>query len=158
NLTHTYPADVDVLLVGPSGQKAMIFSDVGGGGDINNVNLTFSDAAAAALTASGQIASGTYKPSNVEPGEKGELDTFSAPAPAGPYTSPLNVFNGQPANGVWSLYAVDDGPGDQGSIGSWSLSITYVGTGSQAPTISDIPDQSTSTGTPTPAIAFTVND
>ncbi|HXJ72237.1 MAG TPA: proprotein convertase P-domain-containing protein, partial [Candidatus Dormibacteraeota bacterium] len=157
-VTHTYPADVDVLLVGPNGQKAVIFSDVGGGGDINNVNLTFSDAAAAALTATGQISSGTYKPSNVEPGEAGELDTFSAPAPPGPYTAPLNVFIGQPANGVWSLYVVDDGPGDKGSIASWSLTIAVQPIGSQPPIISDIPNQATTVNTPTPAIGFTVND
>src|SRR4029079_11723688 len=115
-LTHTWPADVDILLVGPGGQKAMIFSDVGGGNALNNVTVTLSDAAAAALTATGAIVAGTYKPTNVEPGETGELDTFSAPAPAGPYTSALSAFNGQSANGTWSLYVVDDGPGDQGSL------------------------------------------
>ncbi len=136
NLSHTYPADVDILLVGPTGQNAMIFSDVGGGGDINNVTVTLSDSAATALTATGQIVSGTYKPTDVEPGDRGELDTFSAPAPAGPYAAPLSVFNGSSPNGTWSLYVVDDGPGDQGSIGSgWSLTITTAGTSQQTPVI-----------------------
>ncbi len=158
-LTHTWPADVDVLLVGPNGQKAMIFSDVGGSTDVNNVTVTLSDAAATALTAAGTIVSGTYRPTNVEPGESGELDTFPAPAPGGPYAAPLTVFNGSAANGTWSLYAVDDGAGDQGSFASgWSLTITTVTTGSQAPTISDIADQVTTVNTPTAAIPFTVND
>ncbi|HKS36297.1 MAG TPA: Ig-like domain-containing protein, partial [Verrucomicrobiae bacterium] len=126
SLNHTWPADVDVLLVGPGGQKAVIFSDVGGGGDLSNVTVTLSDGAATGLTATGQIVSGTYRPSNVEPGELGELDAFPAPAPGGPYGSAaLSVFNGLSANGTWSLYVVDDGAGDQGSIaGGWSLTIT----------------------------------
>jgi subtilisin-like proprotein convertase family protein len=142
NLNHTWPADVDVLLVGPAGQKAMIFSDVGGGGDLNNVTVTLSDAAAAALTATGQIVSGTYKPTDVEPGESGELDTFSAPAPGGPYTAPLSVFNGLSPNGAWSLYVVDDSAGDSGNIASgWSLNIATMSTNAPpaAPTIVDGP-------------------
>jgi hypothetical protein len=127
NLNHTWPADVDVLLVGPGGQKAMIFSDVGGGGDLNNVTVTLSDGAATALTATGQIVTGTYRPTDVEPGESGELDTFPGPAPAGPYAAPLSVFNGLSANGAWSLYVVDDAANDLGNIAAgWSLSITTV--------------------------------
>jgi subtilisin-like proprotein convertase family protein len=160
NLSHTYPADIDVLLVGPAGQKAVIFSDVGGGGDVNSVTVTLSDAAATALTATGQIVSGTFKPTNVEPGETGELDNFSAPAPGGPYGTALSTFNGVGANGTWSLYVVDDGPGDLGSFaGGWSLTITTVsGNGSAAPMISDIGDQWTTTNTAIAAIPFTMND
>src|SRR5436190_2132836 len=33
-ITHTFPDDLDVLLVGPSGQNAKIMSDVGGSGDL----------------------------------------------------------------------------------------------------------------------------
>jgi len=103
SISHTYPADMDVLLVGPNGQKAMILSDVGGSTVISGVTVTLSDAASTSLTAGGRILTGTYKPSDVEPGENGDLDTFTAPAPAGPYTSALSVFNGQGANGAWSL-------------------------------------------------------
>jgi VCBS repeat-containing protein len=53
---------------------------------------------------------------------------------------------------------VDDGVGDQGSIASWTITITTVVTGPQPPTISDIPDQSTTTGSSTLPITFTVND
>ncbi len=58
NLSHPYPSDIDVLLVGPTGQKTMIFSDVGGGGALNNVTVTLWDGAASSLTATGQIVSG----------------------------------------------------------------------------------------------------
>ena len=93
----TNELDVDILLVSPTGQKVMLMSDVGGGFGLNNVTLTLSDRAAAALPATGQIVSGTYLPTDVQPG-----DVFPAPAPAGPYATALSAFNGQSPNGAWS--------------------------------------------------------
>ena len=147
--SHTWPADVDMLLVGPDGQKVMLLSDVGGGGfSINNVNVTLSDAAGGSLSAIGMILPGTYKPTNIEPGESGELDAFPAPAPAAPYGSALSAFSGGNPNGVWSLYAVDDGPGDAGQlISGWSITMTTVASGPQAPTISDIGNQTIAVNT-----------
>ena len=46
--THTFPDDVGVLLVSPSGKKIKLMSDVGGNVDVTNVMLTFDDAGAAA--------------------------------------------------------------------------------------------------------------
>ncbi|MGH9903539.1 MAG: proprotein convertase P-domain-containing protein, partial [Pyrinomonadaceae bacterium] len=117
-IEHTFPSDIDVLLVGPQGQKMILMSDAGGGTDINNVTLTFDDAAAAALPAT--LVSGTFRPTNVGTG-----DTFPAPAPAAPYGSALSVFSGTNPNGTWSLYALDDAGVDDGTIaGGWSLTIT----------------------------------
>jgi len=124
-ITHTWPADIDVLLVSPTGQTAVIFSDVGRGNALNNITVTLSDSAASSLPNTSRIRAGTYKPTNVEPGEKGELDSFLSPAPAGPYSSPLAQFNGINPNGTWSLYVVDDGAGNQGQFSSgWLLTIT----------------------------------
>src|SRR5205823_2927144 len=39
NVSHTFPDDIDVLLVGPQGQNLILMSDVGGGTDIVNVSL-----------------------------------------------------------------------------------------------------------------------
>ena len=36
-LTHTFPADTDILMVGPGGQNAIIMSDVGGGDDVSGI-------------------------------------------------------------------------------------------------------------------------
>jgi subtilisin-like proprotein convertase family protein len=119
NFNHTFPGDVDVLLVGPGGQKLLLMSDVGGGTDAVNVNLTFDDAAAAIGAA---VVSGTFRPTN-----SGAGDLFPAPAPAGPYPDPqlLSVFNGVNPNGTWSLYVVDDAATDVGNInGGWRLNIT----------------------------------
>ena len=88
NLSHTWVSDVDVLLVGPGGQKVLVFSDVGDAFNSNGVpvTVTLSDAAASALPASGPFASGTYKPTDYPP-----ADTFPAPAPAGPYDSVVGL-------------------------------------------------------------------
>src|SRR6185295_11105892 len=72
-LSHSNPDDIDILLVSPAGQKLVLMSDAGGGGDINNVTLTFDDDAASALSDSSQITSGTWRPSNYGSG----TDAFS---------------------------------------------------------------------------------
>src|SRR3989449_10314339 len=76
-LTHTYPDDLDMLLVGPGGQAVLIMSDVGGGFGVNNVTLTLDDAGVGSLPDSGQILTGIYKPTSVAAG-----DRFSGPDPA----------------------------------------------------------------------------
>ncbi len=128
NFSHTFPSDVDVLLVGPGGQKFIIVSDVIGGTDAVNVNWVLDDAGAAIIPATGTPVSGTFRPTNIGTG-----DLFPAPAPAAPYDSPAtagaatfaSVFNGSNPNGIWSLYVVDDAGIDTGNIaGGWTLAIT----------------------------------
>lgn len=119
-LTHTFPGDLDFLLVGPGGQKALFMSDVGGGGDVSNLTLTFADGAAAPSNT--QLVAGTFAPTDVSPG-----DAMAAPAPAGPYTSALSVFNGTNPNGTWNLYAVDDTGADTGSLTSFTLIMATTG-------------------------------
>lgn len=138
-LTHGFPDDVDILLVSPSGQKVVIMSDTGGGHAITNVNLTFDDTAASGLPDTAQIVSGTYKPTDFEPG-----DNFPPPAPAGVVSTFLSAFNGSNPNGNWSLYVVDDAIGDSGLISGWSVSISTINPVNPAVnlvvTIADSPD------------------
>ncbi len=116
SMSHTFPDDVDILLVGPAGQKIILMSDAGGSNDLVNNTLTFDDAGPA-LPDSAVIGSGTFRPTNFD-----TSDTFPAPAPAGPYGSLLAAFNGTNPNGTWSLYAFDDAGVDSGSIaGGWRL-------------------------------------
>src|SRR4051812_5568927 len=158
-LTHTSPANIDILLLIPPGKKIVIFSDVGGGNPLNNITVTLSDAASSSLSATAKITAGTYRPTNVEPGENGDLDNFPSPAPGGPSSAPLSAFNGDSPNGAWSLYVVDDGPGDLGSIGSgWSLTITTVQSAAAAPVISDIPDQIRTVDASIVSVPFSVTD
>lgn len=120
-LSHTYPGDIDMLLVGPNGQKALFFSDAGENYDLNNAFLIFRDSASSYCPQNAQINNGTHKPSNYE----GASDTFLSPAPGTPYTTNLlATFTNTSPNGTWSLYIMDDGPGDSGTLSKWSLRIT----------------------------------
>lgn len=149
-ITHTFPDDIDILLVSPGGQNALIMSDVGGSGDIVSVNLTLDDAAATALGDGTQIVSGTFQPANFE------TDTFPAPAPAPAGGSALSVFNGSAPNGTWSLYLVDDAGIDTGSInGGWALHITTNSCGPTPTSTNTFTPTVTSTGTPVPTSTAT---
>jgi len=122
-LSHTYPDDIDMLLVGPGGQKALVMSDAGGvhPGE-SNVTLVLDDNAALTLDPSTNPVSGTYQPIDVDPG-----DLFPGLAPAGPYQSSLHQFDGTNPNGFWYLYVLDDSGADSGSIsGGWCLDITTM--------------------------------
>ena len=150
-ISHTYPDDIDILLVGPGGQNALIMSDVGDDPDIVGVNLTLDDAAASSLPDASQIVSGTFKPTNIDT----TTDVFPAPAPATGGGSVLSVFNGSSPNGTWALYIRDDVGTDSGSISSgWTLHITTSGCGSTptaTPTATSTSTATrTSTNTPTP--------
>ncbi len=130
NLRHDYPADIDVLLLGPQGKNLILFSDAGGFAPLTTgVNLTFDDNATTHLTATDPFVSGTYLPSP-SPGFDPPTDAFSPPAPPPPYVAPSTVkrlnglLNGGSPNGVWSLFVQDDAAGQNGNIaGGWSLTI-----------------------------------
>jgi hypothetical protein len=121
-VSHTFPDDIDALLVGPTGTNVMIMSDCGGGNDITTLTFTFDDGAASSLSDAGTLTSGTFKPSNFDTA----TDLLPSPAPTGPnYGATLSLFNAQNPNGTWSLYVRDDQASDSGSIASgWRLNIT----------------------------------
>ena len=127
-LTHTYPRDLEILLVSPTTDRNLIImSDVGGDNPgVSDVNLTFDDAAADSVPLGSTPTSGTYKPTTYDPSS----DYFYPPAPApSTYTTLADAFNGIAPNGVWSLYVVDDSVQDSGSLsGGWSLTITTTST------------------------------
>ena len=130
-LSHSSPADLDVLLVGPQGQNIELLSDVGGGGPASDVNLTFADQAEFTIPAAGHLSTGNFKPSN---DTSDGPDTFPAPAPAPTSATTMATFNGTDPNGTWSLYISDDAAGDVGSLSSWSLDITTL-PNTTAPTV-----------------------
>lgn len=119
--SHSWPDDVDVLLVGPEGQKVMLMADCGGGNVRNGITVNFDDAAATTVPDSGSITASSYKPTNIDT----STDNLPAPAPSGPFATALAAFNGTNPNGTWSLYIQDDGAMDSGSVTQgWVLSIT----------------------------------
>jgi subtilisin-like proprotein convertase family protein len=122
DVNHTWPGDLDILLVGPTGAKSMVMSDAGAGIDAVNSTLTFDDGSAVAVPATGGGAvTGTYRPINASV----TGDVFPAPAPAGPHNiNPIltTVFAGLDPVGTWSLYITDDANQDGGTItGGWSI-------------------------------------
>ncbi|MFN0278168.1 MAG: Calx-beta domain-containing protein [Pyrinomonadaceae bacterium] len=139
DFTHTFPDDVDIMLVGPGGQNTLLLSDVGGGFDVVRTNLTFDDAVPVALPDDAQISSGSSGPTNYDL----TTDIFPAPAPAPGGPVAMGVFNGTDPNGTWSLYVRDDLGVDTGRIAAgWRLHITTT-------------NCSTPTGTPTPTATYT---
>ncbi len=125
NLTHRYPAELDVLLVGPGGQKVILMSYAGGGtaNAVTNVTLTFDDDAPSGLGITARLTNGTFRPSN----NAVFSQTLPAPAPPGPYGANLSAFHGSDPNGVWSLYVADNyAPENGGSMSAgWRLNIEH---------------------------------
>lgn len=119
---HTYPNDVDILLMGPGGQAVMLMSDVGGSDNVNNRNLTFSQFGEP--IPDGELQTGTYRPTNGSGDGDGGGDNPGPPAPSGPYSTDLSVFAGLNPNGVWQLLIQDDYPSeDGGTITGWEIRI-----------------------------------
>ncbi|MGF2410907.1 M36 family metallopeptidase [Ferruginibacter sp.] len=121
-ISHTFPSDMDIALVSPTGQVVVLMSDIGGATDLTGQNYTFDDAATVSLTTA-LNATGTYKPTNLG----GTVDPFPGGPTTGTTSLPLSTFTGNP-NGNWQLYAVDDLGGDIGAI-SGGFSITFNATG-----------------------------
>jgi subtilisin-like proprotein convertase family protein len=130
-VTSTFPDDLDVLLVGPTGARSLVMSDAGGSGDPVNVTYTFDQSAPTTMPDAPTtiVPAGTFQPSNftgLATTEPAGNDNFPAPGPGVlAYPTTFNVFNGTNPNGVWSLYVVDDQNIDNVSLPSgWSIDIT----------------------------------
>ncbi len=154
-ITHGFPDDIDMMLVGPGGQNALMMSDCGGNNNISGVSLTLDDAAATSLPDSTQITGGTYKPTNFDT----TTDTFPAPAPSPAGAAALSTFNGTNPNGTWALYVRDDFGSQSGSIsGGWTLRITTNNCAAATPTLTPTSTATnTATATLTSTATFTPN-
>lgn len=122
NLSHGFPRDLDILLVGPTGAKSMLLSDTCGTGSEAFVNstFTFDDAGATIPTDLSFCPSGTYNPTEFT----SNSDAFVPPAPGGPYSASMAAFNGLSPNGIWNLFVRDDAAGAAGSLtGGWRLDV-----------------------------------
>ncbi|MBI5384078.1 MAG: immunoglobulin domain-containing protein [Verrucomicrobia bacterium] len=123
-LSHSWFGDLQALLVGPQGQKALVLANAGGSGDAVEVTLTFDDHAAASLPEDFPVLSGAWKPTIGD-----AVEHLPPPAPTGPYGQNLSVFNDLDPNGEWRLFVADDYPSDDGGVitGGWSLTLTSEG-------------------------------
>jgi serine/threonine-protein kinase len=129
-ITHPFPDDVDVMLVGPFGQSVVLMADVGGSNPATAVTLTFDDAAPVSLRDRGALPARAVRPSvGTELGGGSGLGFEGGPpAPSVASGATLSVFDGTDPNGTWSLFVFDDSGGDEGEIsGGWSLEIVVSG-------------------------------
>jgi subtilisin-like proprotein convertase family protein len=117
-LSHTFPGELDILLVAPGNVGVMILSDAGGAADVSGVSLTFDQNAPGAVP--DQLVSGTYQPSNL--GAEA-ADPLPPPAPPGVSGHSLTRFTNRNPNGAWRLFVFDEASGGTGALAGWSLQI-----------------------------------
>ncbi|MCC6742226.1 MAG: HYR domain-containing protein [Acidobacteria bacterium] len=123
-LTHTFPDDLDILLVGPQGHSVLLMSDAGGGRDLDNLAVEFTSEADGSLPDDERIEPGAYLATNHT-----ELfgDEFPPPAPTPGYGESLDVFEGSDPNGTWRLFVVDNARGDRGELAAgWTLRLVLA--------------------------------
>ena len=100
DIDHTYAEDLRVALISPSGQRVLLFREIGGSSD-NFRGTILDDQAATAIAAAAAPFSGSFRP-------------FQS----------LSQFNGSNANGTWRLEVRDLAELDGGVIKSWGLDFT----------------------------------
>lgn len=122
-MTHPTRSDLDIMLVAPTGQKVMLFSDDGSGA-FDNATITFSDDAPMFPNSSTLSGEHTFQPVNLVPAFTADDDVFPNPAPAGTPATTLEAFSGKDPNGLWRLFVRDDTASGAGTIGvGWDLVI-----------------------------------
>jgi hypothetical protein len=125
-LSHTHSADLNLLLVSPSGKRVILMSNVGGSNGVGNASIAFRQDADPPSETGPILQSNQYyveyRPTNY--GQKTPQIPFGLPA--GAHSSDLRDLDGDNPNGDWGLYVYDDvQPGGIGQIsGSWSIEFT----------------------------------
>jgi len=129
NFSHTFPDDVGMVLVGPTGAALLLQDGAGDDPDMVNVTYTIVDGGAVMPSLTAWTA-GNYKPTTYFTGDgfpaPGPGTTYGNPGPAGGGTATFaSVYNGTAPNGNWNLYVADFTGGDEGTIsGGWTIEIT----------------------------------
>jgi len=130
--SHSAPDNVDVLLVGPQGQKFILMADAGGVNPQGQVTLSFRDNAGLILSDSNPQTTGNYEPTSWTT----PIASFPAPAPAAPYSEPGSTLGGTGTqtlfgnfgltnpNGTWNLYVRQQGGGTGVIAGGWGIEFT----------------------------------
>ena len=115
-ITHESPDDLQLLLVGPGGDQALLMAHVSNGEAVDDIDISFDDEGMLFETNQPLEDTAAYQPTSVAPvdfpGEVPDLDGNTA----------LGVFNGASPVGDWQLFVHDSVAGNGGTIGSWNLS------------------------------------
>jgi subtilisin-like proprotein convertase family protein len=96
-IVHSWAADLDVYLISPDGTQVELFTDVGGSSN-GFENTTLDDEAGTSIRDGSYPFIGTYRPEGS-----------------------LSDFDGEDANGTWTLRVIDDAYQDIGILNDWSL-------------------------------------
>ncbi len=105
NMTHTWDADMQFWLLGPTGIRVMLIDQVGGPSD-NFTNTVLDDEATASIGSGTAPFTGSFRP-----------------------VAPLSAFDGTIANGTWTLQMNDVEPVfDSGILQNWTLTISTAET------------------------------
>jgi len=102
-VTHTWDDDLTIKLESPAGTIVELTS-VNGGGDDDYIDTWFDDEATDLITTGTAPFTGSFQPEQ-----------------------PLAGFDGEEQMGQWTLHVIDDVPGDNGTLESWSLAIEVEG-------------------------------
>jgi len=129
DVSHSFPADIYIVLQGPDDTSLVLWNDAGGSLGISAIHVTFYDQAADPIPvfpSPDPMAEGAYQVSNYGT-IPGPADTDPAPNPISApnlFVDSLADFNGLDPNGEWRLWTYDDAGGDLGRIaGGWSITI-----------------------------------
>lgn len=127
--SHTFPDDVGIVLVGPTGAALLLQDGCGEDEEMVNVTYSISDSGATTMPDLTAWPAGTYKPTTYYINDPfpapGPGTAYGSPGPAGGGTATFSsVFGGTNPNGTWNLFIIDFVGGDDGDIsGGWSLEI-----------------------------------
>ncbi|NNK34018.1 MAG: hypothetical protein HKP02_12890, partial [Xanthomonadales bacterium] len=107
DITHTWVSDMRITLESPAGgASTIIFDNVGCGGD--DVEAMLSDSGASPVDSECAAAVPT-------------IDGIFTP------TNPLAIFNGEIADGTWTLTIEDTLAADEGTLNDWTLDLDCSG-------------------------------
>lgn len=134
NITHTFAADLDIILTSPSGTIVTITTDNGAGNDNVFAGTIWDDQAGTPVTDFVYANNVLASPLVVE--------------------EALAAFLGENPNGVWTLQINDDTAEDVGTLNNWSLQVSALAAAPPITLVSQnnvknvpIPDLATTTST-----------
>ncbi len=101
DISHTYIQDLRIKLTSPQGTEVYVWDRNCGGQD--NINITFDDEASNTIDCNNADAGNAYQPTN-----------------------PLSAFDGENAQGTWTLTVSDHYNQDTGILNSWTLRLCQI--------------------------------
>jgi subtilisin-like proprotein convertase family protein len=100
NIQHTWVNDMTITLISPAGTEVQLVVRPCSSSPLNDIIATFDDSGSPIVCGNNPAITGTVKSTQL-----------------------LSAFNGQTANGVWTLRVLDSFAQDGGAINGWTLNV-----------------------------------